>query len=55
MLLKRIIEEGLGAKPTQAERFFEKNKLFNAFRTHSELIERTRFLTFESQLKKLNC
>ena len=47
MLLKRITEEGLGAKPTEAERFFEKNKLFechwNTFRTRSELFEELDF------------
>ena len=26
MLLKRITEEGLGAKPTEADRFFEKKQ-----------------------------
>ena len=28
MLLKRITKGGLGASPPEAERFFEKNKLF---------------------------
>ena len=28
VLLKRTTDGGLGAKPPEAERFFEKNKLF---------------------------
>ena len=34
MLFKRITEEGLGAKPTEAERFFEKTSYFNAIGIH---------------------
>ena len=34
MLLKRITEEGLGAKPTEAEQFFEKTRYFNAIGIH---------------------
>ena len=45
MLLKRITEEGLGAKPTEAERFFEKTSYFNAIGIHF-----TRVLSYMKEL-----
>ena len=70
VVLKRITNRGLGAelpaaggyrglraKPPAAARFlviFGKISYFNAIRMCSEPFERIRFLTFESQLKKLN-
>ena len=54
--------EGLREKPPAAERFFvilwKKNTIdwhLITFCTCSEKFESTRFLTFQSQLKKLNC
>ena len=52
---------GLGVKPQDAGRFlcFWKKKLFKShwitFRASSQSFERTRFLTFQSQSKKLSC
>ena len=50
---------GLGAKLPAAGQFFGKKTLFKyhwiTFRKYVEPIESTRFLTFESQLKKLSC
>ena len=45
MSFKHIANGGLGAKPPEAG---------DTFRTCLEPFERTRFLTFKSQLKKLN-
>ena len=50
---------GLAAKPPKAGRFFEKQAILNAIGLHFARVQghlkTTRFLTFESQLKKLNC
>ena len=55
--LKRNINGGLGAKSLVN---FWKKSYFNAIGSHFSGVqrspfERTRFFTFESQLKKLNC
>ena len=55
-LLKRITHEGLGPKPQVLGNFFGKKAILMpywiTFRMCSESFERTKFLTFESQLKK---
>ena len=56
-----MAEEGLGAEPPPAGRFlyvFGKKAIlidWIAFHTCSKPIERTKFLTFESESKKFNC
>ena len=64
MQLKRLTEGGLGAKPPATGRIFViflKNKSYFVIigshfaRTCLQPFVATRFLTFESQLKKLNC
>ena len=50
---------GLGASPPEVGQIFEKQTILDAIGSHSARVQghlkKTRFLTFESHLKKLNC